>query len=78
MTTGSCGSERVHIVCVCVRACVRACMRVCVYMRVCGGGVGVCVCTCVYVCVCVCTCVYVYGSSCVQEYVCVVLYFYIS
>ena len=38
MTTGSCGSERVHIVCVCVRASVCECMRVCV-------------CTCVYVCV---------------------------
>ena len=54
MTTGSYGSERVHIVvCVCVCACACACTRVC---------------TCVYMC----------GHSGVQEYVCVVLYFYIS
>ena len=59
MTTCSYGSERVHIVCVCVRVC--ACVYAGVYVRVCP-----CVHVCVCVCVRVCTCV---GG---QKYVCVV------
>ena len=46
MTTGSYGSERVRIVCACMRACLRACVRVCVCVFF---VVRVYVCVCVHV-----------------------------
>ena len=58
--------NKVHSICVYVRACVCMCMRACMCVCVCGCGyvcMRVCTCRCVYVTVCDCTFFYIYINT---------------